>query len=270
LATSEVTAALQTLGLTEWESRAYLALLEEAPATGYAIAKRAGIARAKIYEVLASLTARNIVQVSRGEPQKYGPLPPRELISRLRAQFNDNLDAAEDALTVYASSAESGGEIWDLQGRSAIIERANQLISVAKSRILAEIWAQDVPALHEQLIAAIARGVTVIVIGYGELELPGAVIHRHPGTDVVTSGLGGRWLVISVDDREIVAGNVSAGAHSRAAWTSHPGLVVPVTELVRHDLYKIEMLDRHADVLEASFGPGLQRLRDKYAPLAGQ
>ncbi len=270
MATSEVAAALQTLGLTEWESRASLALLEEAPATGYAIAKRAGIARAKIYEVLASLTARNIVQVSRGEPQKYGPLPPRELISRLRAQFNDNLDTAEDALANYASSAESGGEIWDLQGRSAIIERANQLISVAKSRILAEIWAQDVPALHEKLIAAIARGVSVIMIGYGDLELPGAVIHRHPGTDVVTSGLGGRWLVISVDDREIVAGNVSAGAHSRAAWTSHPGLVVPVTELVRHDLYKIEMLDRHGDVLEASFGPGLQRLRDKYAPLAGQ
>ncbi len=110
----------------------------------------------------------------------------------------------------------------------------------------------------------------MIVIGYGDLELPGAVIHRHPGTDVVTSGLGGRWLVISVDDREIVAGNVSAGAHSRAAWTSHPGLVIPVTELVRHDLYKIELLDRHADVLESSFGPGLQRLRDKYAPLAGQ
>ncbi|MDO4901649.1 hypothetical protein [Actinomyces sp.] len=41
-----------------------------------------------------------------------------------------------------------------------------------------------------------------------------------------------------------------------------------MTEFVRHDLYKLEMLARHADVLERSFGPGLQRLRDKYAPLS--
>ena len=78
---------------------------------------------------------------------------------------------------------------------------------------------------------------------------------------------GTSGVVVSIDDRELVAGNVSAGTHSRAAWTSHPGLVVPVTELVRHDLYKLEMLAAHGDVLVGTFGPGLQVLRDKYAPL---
>lgn len=264
---TDVLPALQALGLTEWESKAYLALLEESPATGYAIAKRAGIARAKIYEVLASLAARNIVQTSRGEPQKYGPLPPRELISRMRSRFNDNLDAAEAALASHQTTTDANQVIWDLQGRAAIIERANQVIAGSRTRILAEIWSTDLPALREAFEVALERDVAVIIVGYGEFDLAGAVVHRHPSTDLVTAGLGGRWLVVSSDDRELVAGNVSAGAHSRAAWTSHPGLVVPVTELVRHDLYKIEMLDAHGDVLEATFGPGLQLLREKYASI---
>ncbi len=71
-----------------------------------------------------------------------------------------------------------------------------------------------------------------------------------------------------MDDREVAAGKVSAGAHSRAAWTSHPGLVVPITELVHHDLYKLEMLAAHGEVLEESFGPALERLRERYRPLA--
>lgn len=265
---SEVSGYLQALGMTDWESRAYLALLEEAPATGYAIAKRSGIARSKIYEVLASLAAANFVQVSRGEPQMYAPLPPRELVTRLRAQFNQTLDEAESALTDFATESVHDGAIWDLQGRNAILERANQLITAAQQRILAELWAQDVPALDEALRAAADRGVEIIVVGYGDVSLDYASVHPHPATDAVTAGLGGRWVVVSIDDRELVAGNVSAGAHSRAAWTSHPGLVVPVTELVRHDLYKLEMLDRHGDDLEETFGPNLQQLRDKYAPLA--
>lgn len=257
---------LQALGMTEWESRAYMALLAEAPATGYAIAKRAGIARSKIYEVLASLAASNFVQVSRGEPQTYAPLPPRELVSRLRTQFNQTLDDAETSLVTYTTEAVHDGAIWDLQGRSAILERATQLISSAQRRILAEMWQQDVPALDEAMRAAAERGVEIIIVGYGGVELDYATVHPHPATDTVTAGLGGRWVVVSIDDRELVAGNVSAGAHSRAAWTSHPGLVVPVTELVRHDLYKLEMLAAHGDILEDTFGPGLQVLRDKYAP----
>lgn len=264
---SEVLDSLQTLGLTDWESRAYVALLEEAPATGYAVAKRAGIARSKIYEVLASLASRNVVQVSRGEPQLYAPLPPRELVSRLRAQFNQNLDDAEAALSTFTTEAVHDGAIWDLQGRTAILERASQLIRDARSRILVEMWAQDAPALAEAIEGAAKRGVEIVIVGYGDVDLPAATVHQHPATDTVTAGLGGRWIVVSADDREVVAGNLSAGAHSRAAWTSHPGLVVPVTELVRHDLYKLAMLEAHGETLEATFGPGLQALRDRYGPL---
>ena len=255
---------LQALGLTEWESRAYLALVEEAPLSGYAVAKRSGIPRGKVYEVLASLVSKRAVHVARSDPQLYGPLPPKELIERMRQQMTERLAAAEAAMESYASQVGSDAVIWDIQGRSEIIEQARYLIRRASRRILLEIWAADADELRPDLQDAAGRDVQVIAVTYGNPDFPFAEVHQHPSTDEVTTGLGGRWLVVSVDDREIVAGIVSSGSQSRAAWTSHPGLAVPVTELIIHDLYKLEILAAHKELLESTFGPGLIRLRERF------
>ncbi len=43
---------LKNLNFTEYEAKAYLALLEESPLTGYAVAKNSGVPRSRIYEIL--------------------------------------------------------------------------------------------------------------------------------------------------------------------------------------------------------------------------
>lgn len=60
---------------------------------------------------------------------------------------------------------------------------------------------------------------------------------------------------------EEVTGILSTGAQSRAAWTSHPGPVVPTTGLVKHDIYVQE-------VPEKSFGPSLMALRGRFGRAA--
>jgi sugar-specific transcriptional regulator TrmB len=263
--TADAVDHLQTVGMTEWEARSYLALLEEAPVSGYAVAKRSGVPRSKIYEVLNSLIGKGAVHVARGDTALYGPLPPKELIERLRSQTTNHLDAAEAAMADYAEQVGGNAVIWDLQGRIAILERARQLIRSAHRRISIEIWEADAAELRPDLRTAAGRGVEIIVVAYGDPDYPFAQVYPHPSTDEVTTGLGGRWLVISADNREVVAGIVSSGTQSRAAWTSHPALVVPITELIAHDIYKLEMLASRGKELEADFGPGLIRLREKFA-----
>lgn len=259
--------ALRAIGLTEWESKAYLALLDESPATGYGIAKNCGVARARIYEVLNSLVAKGAAIVSHGKPQKFAPTPPEEFLKVQRRQVGESLDHADEVLRNFGDREKSNGVIWDLQGRADILLRAQGVINRATKRLLCEIWEAEAGRLYDDLQNAATRGVEIIVVAYGTVELPFATVFPHPGTDEVTHGLGSRWLVVSADDREVVAGSVSSGTESRAAWTRHLGLVVPITELVRHDLYKLEMLNAHADILENTFGPALATLRAKYGPL---
>lgn len=130
-----------------------------------------------------------------------------------------------------------------------------------------EIWEEDAPELREALAVAAERGVDVGVVAYGEPDYPFARVYLHDLVDEITSGLGARWIVLSADMREVVTGIVSLGRDSRAAWTTHPGLVVPTTELIKHDIYIQDMLDEHREILEESFGPSLVHLRDRLKSL---
>lgn len=258
---------LRALGLTEWESKAYLALLVSSPSTGYAVAKRSGVARGRVYEVLGSLVDKGAARISNGPPRTYAPTAPDELIDLQRRDTDQAFSDAEVVLREYQSSTAGEDVIWDLEGATEILARAESVIDLAQQRLLCEIWSGDSDRLRHSLEAASRRGVAVVVVAYGDIDMPFATVFPHPGTDEVTRGLKGRWLVVSADDREVVAGNVSGEDGPRAAWTRHPGLVVPITELVRHDLYKLEMLKAHGPVLETTFGPALANLRSKYGPL---
>ena len=130
--------------------------------------------------------------------------------------------------------------------------------------MLLQVWREDAPELRDVLAGAAGRGVEVTVVAYGEPDYPFASVYSHDLAEEITKQFGGRWIILSADAREIVAGIVSLGGESRAAWSSHPGMVVPITEQIRQDLYIAEMLLSHRDILEESFGPSLVRLREKF------
>lgn len=261
---NEALEAVKALGLSEYEAKAYLALLDESPASGYRVALNSGVPRSKVYEALGGLVDRGVALVNHGEPVRYAPVSPEEMISRRKRELEGTLESAQGTLDRYVGSADSRGAIWDLTGREAILQRAREMAGRAEQSLLLEVWQEDAPELREALSEAAERGIEVSVIAYGDPGYPFARVYHHDLVDEVTRGLGARWLVMSLDLREVVTGVLSMGDQSRAAWTSHPGLVVPTTELIKHDIYVQEMLDAHRDTLEASFGPSLEVLRGRF------
>jgi sugar-specific transcriptional regulator TrmB len=119
--------------------------------------------------------------------------------------------------------------------------------------------------LESELRQAAKRGVTVTIIAYGEIGSDFANVYFHYMGEEITEEYGGRWIVISGDDSEVVAGIVSLGEDSRAAWTMHVGLVMPITEVMIHDLYLMEIMGKHRELLEESFGENLVHLRHKFS-----
>lgn len=264
---SDLVRTLQQLDFTEYEAKAYLALLEQSPLTGYGVARLSGVPRSKVYEVLEGLIASGAVLASHGDPTQYGPLSPQELIALRRREAEASIRAAEAGLAHYASSSANRGVIWDITGREEILQRVREVVGRAQRRVLLQVWAEDAPELQHALEAAAERDVEVIVIAYGDPNYPFARVFLHePGAEHITREYGGRWVILSVDAAEIVAGIVSLEEESRAAWSRHPGLVMPITEQIKHDLYLAELLLMHRDTLETSFGPGLVRLRERFGP----
>jgi sugar-specific transcriptional regulator TrmB len=162
--------------------------------------------------------------------------------------------------------------IWDIRGRAEIFYRVREVIGRAKGQLLVRIWEEDVLEIRDALEAAAQRGVTISVVAYGDPDLPFARVYSHePGAAEISEEYGeygGRWVIVSIDGQEVVTGIVSMGKDSRAAWSAHLGIVMPITEQIKHDLYISILLNQHRDVLEASFGPALRDLREQFGPPA--
>ena len=256
---------LKNLNFTEYEAKAYLTLLEESPLTGYAVAKNSGVPRSRIYEVLDSLTIRGDILVSPGNTPQYTPVPAKELIKSRRMKAEENFELAEKSLAEFERSANDRENIWNITGRNEILEKVKACIVSAKKRILLEVWKEEFEELEPELRQAAKRGVNVTIIAYGDIFSDFANVYLHYMGSEITEEYGGRWIVFSGDDSEVVAGIVSLGKDSRAAWTMHVGLVMPITEVMIHDLYLMEIMEKHKELLEESFGENLVNLRRKFS-----
>jgi len=261
---TDVLLILHELGFTEYEAKAYLALLEKFPLTGYAVSLNSGVPRSKIYEVLGGMVGRGDIMISQDKTPLYVPLPPNELIEQKKHRAEQTYKDAQEALEQYSSSSQNRENIWNISGHNAIINRVKEAIKTAKHRILLEIWEEDAEELRSALEQSAQRGVKITIVSYGFIDFDFASVYEHDMSGQITEDYGGRWLVFSMDDREVVAGIISLGDESRAAWTSHPGLVMPITEVIIHDLYIKEIMKEFKDELEGKFGPDLIDLRNKF------
>ncbi len=255
---------LQDLNFTEYEAKAYLALLEKAPLTGYAVSLNSGVPRSKIYQVLGGMVSRGDIMISQENTPLYFPLSPGELIDQRKQRAEQTYEQAQVALEQYISSSSNRENIWNISGHEMIINRVKEAIKTAKHRILIEVWKEDAEELRSVLEEAAHRGVKIYIVSYGYLDYDFANVYQHDDSEQITEDFDGRWLIFSMDDREIVAGIVSLGEESRAAWTSHPGLVIPITEVIIHDLYVKEIMNEFRFELEEKFGPNLINLRNKF------
>ena len=122
---TDATALLQQLGFSEYEARAYLALLQRNPLNGYELAKVSGLPRANIYAVLQKLEERGaIVRLDTPNGTRYAPIPPTELTQRVATRFQQTLNAVQQALEDLATPVDPE-YVWNIRGYTALFEHAH-------------------------------------------------------------------------------------------------------------------------------------------------
>ena len=259
-----IVSLLKELSFSEYEAKVYLALLENSPLNGYAVSTKSGVPRSKVYEVLSSLAARGDVIVSHDEKPLYAPISPKELLAVRKKRSEEVFRATEQALERYTHFSENRESIWNISGRDAIFRRIRETMKRAKYRIMLELWEEDARELKDALQQEAKRGIEIIIMAYGNVDFDFARVKRHDLSDEVLFEDGGRWLLFSMDDEEIVAGIVSLKEESRAAWTTHPALVIPITEFIIHDWYINTVMQEFRPIIEERFGHHLEKLRKEF------
>lgn len=239
--------ALQRVGLTAYEAKAYVALLAAGePLNGYAVAKRSGVPRSTVYETLGKLVARGAAFEVHGRdgPGGYLPLPAASLLARLRRDLNDSLDQLEGALSAVAS-ARAAHVVQTLDQPARVLRRAEDVIASARAELDLSLWPQERAALHERLQAASERGVQVTTMAFGHHapEVGDEFVHQFSDPRTVLERVGCRLMVVAADRREVVIGG-AVGDEAWGIWSDDPAVVLVAVEFVLHDIAMQVLVDR--------------------------
>jgi sugar-specific transcriptional regulator TrmB len=250
---SDIVTILKKLGFTEYEAKAYIALLEKSPLSGYGVALNSGVPRSKIYEVLDGLVKNGDVIVTYGAPVLYSPLPAKELIVQKKKQSDKYFDEASQSLETFSERVEERDNIWSILGRQQILNRINELISMTESSLLIKMSFEDIKALEDQLKKASKNGIDIHVITDNGIILEYAKVYQV----LEEVDIENKWFAISRDTSEVMTGLMTMGKESLAACTMHPSLVIPITTLLKSSLLLATMLSNHPKEFCESYGNDL-------------
>jgi len=169
------------LGLTEYEARAYYALVGMISGSATEIALASKVPRSKSYAVLRSLENKGFVDVTRGKPLTFTVVPPRKVFADHRKRLQGDIEHAENELDMlYVTRLPTNPTpMWLLKGTTRIVEKEVEIISRAREQVLiigGLMYPGEPGMLREALEGARKRGVDVRMITREMLDVDGSSI----------------------------------------------------------------------------------------------
>lgn len=257
--------SLMELGFTEDEAKAYCVLLEDSPLSGYAVAQRANIFRAHIYEVLGSLYRKGCITISYSSASEYAAIPYQQMLSNLSHASEENRREAVKQVTAFTKEGRRDDVIWNIWSSQDIYNALSRLIMETEDYILMKIWAKDLTVIEDVLADAASRGVELHLVVLGRYETSKFPFFCYPTCSEEEDGTPYRKISAAFGNREVLCGNFSDTQQSFCANTRNYCLRVPVYAELLYDLDIAELYRRDLDGrLTERYGGDLIKLRKKY------
>lgn len=204
MAEPDVVPALVALGFSLNESRAYAALLQDSPATGYEVGVRAQIPRSAVYGVLRRLVKAGAARSIAGTPERFAPAPADELLVMLRKRFDASTEQLEDAIR-RIDKTPAAPDAFSVRGYQRVLEEAERLIRGAHHRLVISGWPREIEQLSSELKRAAKRKVYIVVFSHAELPpLPGEVFSYGLDETALEEFWKHRLVVIADDHRSLI------------------------------------------------------------------
>jgi sugar-specific transcriptional regulator TrmB len=261
--------SLADLGFSDYEARAYCALLDEAPANGYQVARRSGIPRAKIYECLERLVARGAAVRVEGRGQEgrlFAPTDPDELVSHIEQATTAACRGAREALERYQSNPQVVEVLWRVTSQADLVARGKSLAEGAAKTLHMALWSEEFEVLLPSLLDAMDRGVQVALILYSanrglkKLQDRGAGAVQHSRSKHTAVPVMGRQFVLVADRERCITGSIFSENNVEGVFTLNRGLVTNAIDLVNHEIFLERILVEVGQPVWDVFGKYLGRL----------
>jgi sugar-specific transcriptional regulator TrmB len=133
---------LREIGLTSYETRAYLALIESGVMTASQVSERSDVPYSKIYETLNSLQRKGWIETKRGRPTRYYPKSPSEAFQATSLRLEEKArvwkqEVIEELQPLYERREfREKPDIWILRGESSVLAKLQEMLDGAKKELM--------------------------------------------------------------------------------------------------------------------------------------
>ncbi|MBI2185082.1 MAG: TrmB family transcriptional regulator [Thaumarchaeota archaeon] len=225
--------ALDGLGLTGYEIKAYASLIEFGNMTAAEVSRHSGVPYSKIYDVLGTLESKGWIEADRSRPSKFYPKSPSTALettrTRLERERAKNEEVAlKDLMPLYDKrGSKELPEIWIVRGEFNILSKVKETLDtcekelmVALPSVLDEFGATLIPVAS----ALKEKGLNVmIMVSSGTSPDFLRSLSRYAEVRLRDQMFGGGVIA---DDKEVVLllGGEDGSESQIAIWADHPGL----------------------------------------------
>lgn len=168
---SELLDHLKTFGLSEYESKAYTALISAGKASSVTeLSQLCNVPRSNLYSVLEKLHKKGLVEIQQGRPQLFKAINPEDTIKEIEKKKKNELeDAREGALEkIKTLRGEEESDtvpalVWGIKGYDSVINKVRDIINRAKTQLLINSPDTDIftEELYDELKKAKERGIKI-------------------------------------------------------------------------------------------------------------
>jgi len=240
---AELETYLHEMGLSTYETKAYLAVLQQGILTASAATESTDIPQSRIYDVFDSLEQKGFVKVQQGRPKKYGALEPETAVQQYCEYKRDEFEAelsktrsVGEALVEEFEPRQEGANghddidiFWSYAGKNRLLNHFGNLCREAETEILmltAAYSFERVVAAHKETLAErAADGVDIRVLVSEADAIDPKVLETAREWSTVTPAPGIAGRVYLIDGTKVVV------AFRNDADTQYVGVVINSTSL---------------------------------------
>jgi len=219
---------LRDIGLTSYETRAYLALIESGVMTASQVSERSDVPYSKIYETLNSLQRKGWIETKKGRPTRYYPKAPSEAFQATRLRLEENISlwnqaVIEELQPLYERREfREKPDIWILRGQASVLAKLQEMVDGAKKELMvaAPGFASgfvEAGILMLSRLQSSGIDVRVMVAGDWNVEELGVV-----GEVRVREGMFGGGIIVDGREALLLLGEEKP---TLVIWSNHIGLV---------------------------------------------
>jgi HTH-type transcriptional regulator, sugar sensing transcriptional regulator len=228
--------SMESLGLTSYEIKVYLSLLEHGSMTAADISKTSGVPYSKIYEVLNSLENKVWLESDSSRPQTFFPKSPSTALDAIRLQKENEIKSNEEIIRnelmpIYEKSGiKEKPEIWVVRGFYNIAGKVSEIIQNSQRELLIALpqIAQEIAKPLQPMLRSLHdKGIRIVVLVSEETSTEIIkMISRIADVRIKDNMFGGG--VIGDGTQVLILlgeeGNRKGKSEPIAIWADHPGL----------------------------------------------